>query len=58
MPERLEHLGEWVGSDGKKYVTDDPEVVRRRMEAGHDTWTVRPPCECDSFHGFTCIMCK
>lgn len=29
-PTEPEHLAEWVGSDGKVYVTDDPEVVRKR----------------------------
>lgn len=24
-------LFKWVGSDGRKYATDDPEVMRRRL---------------------------
>ena len=37
------HLAEWIGSDGKRYVTDDLDVVICRRKHGHDDWTVRPP---------------
>lgn len=30
---KKKHLMEWTGSDGKKYVTDDPEFVRRQIAA-------------------------
>lgn len=33
----------WIGSDGKKYGTTDPEVVRRQINAGHTNWVVAPP---------------
>lgn len=32
----------WIGSDGKKYCTTDPEVVRRQINAGHVKWVVSP----------------
>lgn len=43
MAEKRTHLAEWIGSDGKKYVTDDPITVARRRAHGHDIWTVTPP---------------
>lgn len=39
------NLAEWVDLAGKKYVTNDPEVVRRRRACGFDDWTVAPPAE-------------
>jgi hypothetical protein len=35
----------WIGGDGKRYGTSDPDVVRRRVCAGHTNWIVRPPAE-------------
>lgn len=35
----VEHLSTWIGSDGKRYVTDDSEVVERRCKHGHHDWT-------------------
>lgn len=45
---QIEHgdfVASWVGSDGKKYCTHDPEVVRRQVRAGKTEWVVAPPAE-------------
>lgn len=38
-------VASWIGGDGKKYCTHDPEVVRRRVRYGHTEWVIPPPAE-------------
>lgn len=45
LAERLDELNplaSWIGSDGKKYRTDDPEQVERMIGCGDIKWVVVP----------------
>lgn len=39
-------VASWIGSDGKKYCTHDPEVIRHQVRSGRMVnWVVTPAAE-------------